>query len=209
MIRIALTGSIGMGKSTVAAMFARAGISVFDADAEVRRLQGPGGALLATIGAAFPGAKAGGELDRERLAAIVLADPAQLRKLEAIVHPAVAAAREAFIAANRDAPALLFDIPLLFETQGEAAFDKVIVVSAPTEVQRARVLQRPGMTAAKARLDPGPADARFRQARPRRLHHRYRHRLIHYRGPGRRDNRLSGARAGRIIAGDARDHLRH
>lgn len=149
MIRIGLTGSIGMGKSTVAEMFAKAGIPVFDADAEVRRMQGPGGSLISAIGAAFPETLVDGNLDRERLAAIVLADPAKLARLESIVHPAVATAREEFIARHRDSPAVLFDIPLLFEAGGERAFDKVIVVSAPAEIQRRRVLERPGMTEAK------------------------------------------------------------
>ena len=149
MIRIALTGSIGMGKSTVAAMFARAGIPVFDADAVVRALQGPGGALVETIGEHFPGTVHNGSLDRDRLAQIVLDDRGRLAELEAIVHPAVQAAREAFAEAHRDSPALLFEIPLLFETGGEEEFDKIVTVSAPPEVQRARVLQRPGMTEAK------------------------------------------------------------
>ena len=149
MIRIALTGSIGMGKSTVAKMFERAGVPVFDADAVVRRLQGPGGALVDRIGARFPGTVAGGILDREKLSQLALEDPSALADLEAIVHPAVRAAREEFIDRNRDAPALLFDIPLLFETGGEDEFDKVIVVSAPPEIQRARVLDRAGMTPAK------------------------------------------------------------
>jgi dephospho-CoA kinase len=150
MIKIALTGSIGMGKSTVAAMFERAGIPVFDADAVVRSLQGPGGALVERIGQRFPGTVASGVLDRERLAASVLDDPRQLAALEQIVHPAVFDARQAFIERHGDAPALLFDIPLLFETGGEAAFDKIVVVSAAEPVQRARVLRRAGMT--KARL---------------------------------------------------------
>ena len=151
MIRIALTGSIGMGKSTVAAMFARAGVPVFDADAEVRRLQGPGGGLVETIGERFPGTVVDGVLDREKLAARVLDDREQLRELEAIVHPAVRTAREEFIDRHRDAPALLFEIPLVFETRGEAEFDKVVVVSAPADVQRARVLARPRMTEEKLR----------------------------------------------------------
>ncbi len=131
MILIALTGSIGMGKSTVARMFERAGIPVFDADAVVRRLQGPGGALVERIGERFPGTVNGGVLDRDKLAEIVLNNPQELADLERIVHPEVRAAREAFIDRNRRAPALLFEIPLLFETGGEAEFDKVIVVSAP------------------------------------------------------------------------------
>ena len=149
MIKIALTGSIGMGKSTVATMFAEAGIPVFDADAEVRRLQGYGGLLVEEIGRRFPGTVVDGAVSRERLAAYVLADRDRLAELETIVHPAVAEARERFIEQNYGAPALLFEIPLLFETRGESGFDKVIVVSAPAEIQNARVLQRPGMTADK------------------------------------------------------------
>jgi dephospho-CoA kinase len=149
MIRIALTGSIGMGKSTVARMFERAGVPVFDADAVVRQLQGPGGGLVEKIGELFPGCVRCGTLDRDCLAQIVLADPAKLALLEGIVHPAVREARDAFVGMHRDAAALLFEIPLLFETGSEGEFDKVVVVSAPAEVQRARVLQRPGMNAAK------------------------------------------------------------
>ena len=149
MIRIALTGSIGMGKSTVAGMFERVGIPVFDADAVVRRLQGSGGGLVAKIGELFPGTVRCGTLDRECLAHIVLGDPAKLAALEATVHPAVREARERFIAEHTEAPALVFEIPLLFETGGETEFDKVVVVSAPAEVQRARVLSRLGMSAAK------------------------------------------------------------
>jgi len=149
MIRIALTGSIGMGKSTVAGMFAAAGVPVFDADAVVRQLQGPGGALVDRIGEIFPGTVRCGTLDRDCLAQIVLGDPAKLAALEAVVHPAVRDWRQAFIDANSAAPALVFEIPLLFETGGEKEFDKVVVVSAPPEIQQARVLQRRGMTAAK------------------------------------------------------------
>jgi dephospho-CoA kinase len=148
-IRIALTGSIGMGKSTVAKMFERAGAPLFDADAEVRGLQGPGGALVQAIERRFPGSVRDGAIDRDALSALVLGRPDELAELEAIVHPAVQQARERFIADHADAPALLFDIPLLFETGGEGAFDKVITVSAPPDVQRARVLARPGMTAEK------------------------------------------------------------
>jgi dephospho-CoA kinase len=149
MIKIALTGSIGMGKSTVAAMFERLGVPAFDADAVVRALQGPGGALVQRISERFPGTVESGALDRQKLASVVLEDPQQLAALEAIVHPAVYDARLAFIDKNRKAPALLFDIPLLFETGGEKDFDKVAVVSAPTDVQRARVLRRAGMTEEK------------------------------------------------------------
>ena len=149
MIKIALTGSIGMGKSTVAKMFERAGIPLFDADAVVRRLQGPCGALLDRISEHFPGTVRCGTLDRDALAHIVLGDRAKLAELEQIVHPAVQEAREEFIDAHRDAEALVFEIPLLFETGGEREFDKVIVVSASADVQRSRVLARPGMTASK------------------------------------------------------------
>jgi dephospho-CoA kinase len=149
MITLALTGSIGMGKSTVAAMFAARGIPVFDADAVVRRLQGPGGALVERIEQRFPGTTREGHVEREALAAAVLGEPDELAALELMVHPAVHHERTRFIIGHGDAPALLFDIPLLFETGGDAAFDKVIVVSAPAAVQRDRVLARTGMTAAK------------------------------------------------------------
>jgi len=146
---LALTGSIGMGKSTAAAMFAAAGVPLFDADAVVRRLQGPGGRLVPAIEERFPGTTRDGAVDREALAARVLGDPDELAALEAIVHPAVHHERTRFIVEHGDAPALLFDIPLLFETGGEVTFDHVIVVSSPAAVQRERVLARPGMTAAR------------------------------------------------------------
>jgi dephospho-CoA kinase len=149
MITLALTGSIGMGKSTVARMFAGLGVPVFDADAVVRTLQGPGGRLVARIEQRFPGTTRAGSVDRDALSAAVLGRPAELAALEAIVHPAVQVERARFIAEHAEAPALLFDIPLLFETGGENAFDHVVVVSAPAAVQRQRVLQRPGMTPAK------------------------------------------------------------
>jgi len=149
MIRIALTGSIGMGKSTVAKMFERAGVPVFDADAIVRQLQSPGGGLVEKIGELFPGTVRCGTLDRDCLAQIVLSDPAKLSALEAIVHPAVREAREAFVQEHKQASALIFEIPLLFETDSEKEFDKIVVVSAPVEVQRERVLRRPGMHEAK------------------------------------------------------------
>ena len=149
MIRIALTGSIGMGKSTVAAMAADAGIPVFDADAEVRAMQGYGGSLVEAIESRFPGTTTGGAVDRDLLSARVLGDRDELAALEFVVHPAVADRRARFIEQHRSAPALMFDIPLLFEIHGEDAFDKVITVSAPADVQRARVLARPGMTVAK------------------------------------------------------------
>jgi dephospho-CoA kinase len=146
---IGLTGSIGMGKSTVAAMFAEAGIPVFDADAEVRAMQGPGGELLPAIEAAFPGSTGPEGVDRDRLGHQVFADKAALARLEAIVHPAVAAKRAAFLKQHHDKPAVVFDIPLLFERGGHEHVDTIVVVSAPEAVQRARVLARPGMTAQK------------------------------------------------------------
>jgi len=149
MITLALTGSIGMGKSTVAAMFAEAGIPTFDADAVVRQLQGPGGRLVPQIEARFPNTTRDGAVDREALSAAVLSDRDELAALEAIVHPAVHHERTRFIVENGDAPALLFDIPLLFETGGDEAFDKVIVVSAGPDLQRERVLARPGMSELK------------------------------------------------------------
>lgn len=149
MITLALTGSIGMGKSTVAAIFAESGIPTFDADAVVRMLQGPGGKLVPLIEARFPGTTREGAVDRDALSATVLGDRDKLAALEAIVHPAVHHERTRFIIENGDAPALLFDIPLLFETGGEEAFDKVIVVSTTAEQQRKRVLARPGMTEEK------------------------------------------------------------
>ena len=149
MIRLALTGSIGMGKSTVAAMFADAGVPVFDADATVRALQGPGGRLVPAIESRFPGTTRDGAVDRDALSAAVLGDPDELAALEAIVHPAVHHERTRFIVGHGDAPALLFDIPLLFETGGDEAFDKVIVVTTSADLQRDRVLARPGMTIQK------------------------------------------------------------
>ena len=144
---LGLTGSIGMGKSTVAGMFADRGVPVFDADAEVRRMQGAGGALLAPIETAFPGTTGAAGVDRAALGAAVFDDPAALARLEAIVHPAVRTARKAFLIEQGGAPLVVFDIPLLFEKGGVEEVDTVLVVSAPPDVQRDRVLARPGMTA--------------------------------------------------------------
>jgi dephospho-CoA kinase len=144
-----LTGSIGMGKSTVAAMFADEGVPVFDADAEVHRLQGKGGALVAAIEAAFPGSTTDGAVDRQKLGGAVFGDPDALKRLEAIVHPAVAKERAAFLARHSDAPLIVFDIPLLLEKGRPADVDAVVVVSAPPDIQRTRVLARPGMTVEK------------------------------------------------------------
>jgi dephospho-CoA kinase len=144
---LGLTGSIGMGKSTVADMFEARGVPVFDADAEVRRMQGPGGELLEVIERAFPGTTGNSGVDRARLGAAVFGNAAELARLEAIVHPAVREAREAFLRQHAAARLVVFDIPLLFEKGAVSEVDAVLVVTAPPEVQRARVLARPGMTA--------------------------------------------------------------
>jgi dephospho-CoA kinase len=149
MIRLGLTGSIGMGKSTVARLFAEEGVPVFDADAVVHRLQGPEGALVAEIERRFPGTTGREGVRRGALAERVLAEPEALRSLESLVHPAVAREREAFLAAHREAPVVVLDIPLLFEARGWSEVDKIAVVSAPAEVQRERVLARPGMSEEK------------------------------------------------------------
>jgi dephospho-CoA kinase len=149
MIKLGLTGSIGMGKSTVARMFADEGVPVFDADAVVHRLQGPEGALVAEIEARFPGTTGPAGVNRGALAERVLGKRQALQNLEALIHPAVAREREAFLAARAEAPLVLLDIPLLFETAGHKSVDKIVVVSAPSDVQRARVLARPGMTEEK------------------------------------------------------------
>ena len=143
---IGLTGSIGMGKSAVAAIFADEAIPVFDADATVHRLQGVGGRLVSPIEAAFPGTTRDGAVDRAALGAAVFGDTAAIERLEAIVHPAVAEERAAFLAQNTGR-LVVFDVPLLFETGGDRKVDCVVVVSAAPDVQRARVLARPGMTA--------------------------------------------------------------
>lgn len=146
---IGLTGSIAMGKSTVAAMFEDAGVPVFDADAEVRRMQGPGGMLLPEIEEAFPGSTGPDGVLREELGEIVFGDADKLARLETIVHPAVTRARERFLEKHADKPLVLFDIPLLFEKGAASLVDTVVVVSAPAEVQRQRVLARKGMTEQK------------------------------------------------------------
>ena len=150
---IGLTGGIGMGKSTAAAAFRRARIPVFDADQEVHKLQARGGAAVAPIAAAFPGAVRDGAVNRARLRAIVTEDPAAFARLEAIVHPLVRAAERRFLAAARRAGQRLvvLDIPLLFETGGDQRVDQVVVVSAPFDVQRARVRLRRNVTESQAR----------------------------------------------------------
>jgi dephospho-CoA kinase len=149
MIKLGLTGSIGMGKSTVAQMFADEGMPVFDADAVVHRLQGPEGALVREIESRFPGTTGPEGVNRTALAERVLGEREALQNLEGLIHPAVAREREAFLEANKSEKLVVLDIPLLFEKGGWDQVDKIAVVSAPAEVQRERVLARPGMTAEK------------------------------------------------------------
>jgi dephospho-CoA kinase len=151
MLVVALTGSIGMGKTTVAARLRQLGIAVFDADAEVHALYEYGGAAVAPIEAAFPGTTVDGRVDRDKLSKALLQNPSGFARLEGIVHPLVQAAERAFLKAEaaKGAGMAVLEIPLLFETGGEARVDAVIVVSAPTEAQRERVLGRPGMTPEK------------------------------------------------------------
>jgi len=151
MIVIGLTGSIGMGKSTVAKMFAEEGAPTFDSDAAVHKLYAKGGAAVAAVGAAFPGALRDGAIDRARLSPLVLDNPAALKRLEQIVHPFVRQAQVDFAEAARaeGVEAVVFDIPLLLEGKNADLFDTIVVVSAPAEVQRARVLARPGMSLEK------------------------------------------------------------
>ena len=145
---IGLTGSIGMGKSETAKMFAHAGVPVHDADATVHALYDKGGLAVTPIGAAFPGTVVDGRVDRDALGKRITGDANALQYLEAIVHPLVSRERETFLARAEaeGAPFVLFDIPLLFETGREKEVDAVVVVSAPHHIQRERVLARPGMT---------------------------------------------------------------
>ncbi len=153
MILLGLTGSIGMGKSTTAAMFREAGVPVYDADAEVHASYARGGACVEPVGAAFPGVVMDGAVNREALRQAVLGKPEELKRLNAVVHPIIGALRKQFFAkAEADgADLVVLDIPLLFENGGEKGVDAVVVVTAPPELQRRRVLQREGMTA--ERLD--------------------------------------------------------
>lgn len=144
--RLGLTGGIGMGKSTAAQMFRDLGHPVWDADAAVHDLYAPGGAATGPVAAAFPGTLRDGGIDRAALRQALAADQAGFARLEQIVHPLVAADRADFIARHGDAPIVVLDVPLLYETGAQASMDGVAVVSAPADVQRARVLARPGMT---------------------------------------------------------------
>ncbi|MBI5938839.1 MAG: dephospho-CoA kinase [Caulobacterales bacterium] len=151
MITVGLTGSIGMGKSTTAAMFAAEGVPVYDADAEVHALYARGGAAVEPLEAAFPGVVVDGAVDRAKLSHYVVGKPDELKRLEAIVHPLVGESRVDFFqkAVADGADIVVLDIPLLFETGGEKRMDAVVVVSAPADLQRQRVLARPGMDEAK------------------------------------------------------------
>lgn len=151
MLLVGLTGSIGMGKTETAKMFARHGVPVCDSDATVHALYDKGGAAVEAVGAAFPGVVVDGRVDREKLSREVVGKPEALRQLEMIVHPLVGAAQRAALqaAAASGARMVVLDIPLLFETGGRARVDVVVVVSAPEDVQRRRVLERPGMTPEK------------------------------------------------------------
>ena len=146
---LGLTGSIGMGKSTAAMMFVREGVPVFDADAEVHRLQGPGGALVDAIEARFPGTTGPKGVDRQKLGALVLGNTHELAALEAIIHPAVGKAQKRFLAKHRARDVVVLDIPLLFEKGGWRKVGAIAIVSAPAWMQRKRVMRRPGMTGAK------------------------------------------------------------
>ena len=154
MIILGLTGSIGMGKSTTAELFHQAGVPVYDADAEVAALYAPGGAATAVVEQAFPGVTRNGAVDRGLLSAALLKEADGLKRLEAAVHPLVRLRRAAFLDAARDrgAQVVVLDMPLLLEVGAEDQVDAVLVVSAPTEVQRQRALSRPGMSAEKLDL---------------------------------------------------------
>jgi dephospho-CoA kinase len=149
MVILGLTGSIGMGKSTTAKLFAEAGVPVYDADATVHMLYE--GQAAPAIEAAFPGATVDGKVDRNRLSARVVHDPAAIKRLEAIVHPMLGASRQKFLqdAEQSGAPVAVVDVPLLFETGGENRVDAVVVVTTTPEIQRQRILERPNMTEEK------------------------------------------------------------
>ncbi|MET3790917.1 dephospho-CoA kinase [Aquamicrobium terrae] len=189
MIVLGLTGSIGMGKSTAGKMFREAGVAVHDSDEAVHRLYA--GAAAPLVEAAFPGTTVDGVVDRAALGKLVFGDPVALKKLEAIVHPLVRADADEFLARQRAAGARLavLDIPLLFETGGRDRVDKVAVVSAPAEVQRERVLARPGMTA-----------ERFEAILAKQVPDAEKRRLADYVIDTRRDFDVTRARIGEIIA---------
>ena len=193
MIVAGLTGSIAMGKTTVARMFAALGAPVFDADSAVREFYRSPGAQA--VEAAFPGVIEGGEVNREKLAASTLGDPKALQRLEAIVHPEVARLRRSFLerAAAQGRRVVVVDVPLLFETAGAKSVDLVLVVSAGEAAQRARALARPGMTAAKFQ-------AILARQTPDREKRRFAHCVIDTSGPLER-TRAQAAGVLRAIAG--------
>ena len=167
--KLGLTGSIAMGKSHAAAGFCALGVPVFDADATVHKLLGPGGAAYAGVAALFPGAVVNATLDRKKLGDIVFADTAALGRLERFLHPLVHVYEETFLrqASKAGCDFVLLDIPLLFETGGELRCDAVAVVTAPSEIQEARAMKRPGMTAEKlaaVRARQMPDDEKCRRA---------------------------------------------
>lgn len=145
-VRLGLTGSIGMGKSTTAQMFRDLGVPVWDADATVHRLYAAGGAAIGPVSSLVPDAIRDGAIDRDRLKSALKTDPHLLNRLESVVHPLVAADRARFIAEHANAPLIVLDIPLLFETGGVAAVDAVAVVTTDADTQKSRVMARPGMT---------------------------------------------------------------
>ena len=149
MILLGLTGSIGMGKSTAARLFAEEGVPVYDSDAAVHALYAPGGGAVEAVEAAFPGVVRDGAVDRALLSARIGGEAAAFARLEALVHPMVAQGRTAFLERARGMPVAVLDIPLLFETGGDALVDAVVVVSTTPEIQRERVMARPGMSAEK------------------------------------------------------------
>lgn len=191
MIILGLTGSIGMGKSTAAAMLRRLGCPVHDADATVHRLYAKGGAAVPGIRALFPDAVKGDAVDRVALSTAVLGNTDALRRLEALVHPLARADADAFLkrCARGRVPVVVMDIPLLFETRGRARVDRVIVVSAPAPVQRARVLARPGMNPAK-----------LAHILSRQMPDRTKRRLADFVVPTGLGRRLTLARLARIVA---------
>jgi dephospho-CoA kinase len=200
---IGLTGSIGMGKSTAAAMFRRLGIPVHDADAAVHRLLARGGFAVKPVVAAFPGVVRGGAVDRAALGRRVFGDPAALRRLEAILHPLVRAASVRFLARTRGRrqDLAVLDVPLLFETGGEKRCDAVVVVSAPPFVQRGRVLARPGMTEARlAQILAQQMPDREKRARAD---------FVVETGLGKRYTLCSIAEIISILRSDARNRSRH
>ena len=167
MIVLGLTGSIGMGKSTTAKLFAEAGVPVYDADATVHMIYE--GEAVPAIEAAFPGTTAGGKVDRARLSAQVVHDPAAMKRLEQIVHPMLRAYHQKFLsdAEQSGAPVAVVDVPLLYETGGEKRVDAVVVVTTTPEIQRERILARANMTQRNARYHPGAATPRRRKTQTR------------------------------------------